>query len=381
MAVELTEEQEKLVKFLMTDPINFLKQDGINDMIKLKFDFNHLRSMVCRIYDINENQLHELSNANTGRLGKMNRKASEERMKLYKKKVDRQKVGKKYYRIYSEGDSWFQFPKFLKDVIDWLNDHDDFLVMCEAYGGDWITNIVYEEQYVQGLTTYPPDFFLISGGGNDLVGNHRLGVMVDKVAKIKEHKYSSLEQINSPILSHEEKEMILHAQQHLNKEFYALLAVFQLQYTVLFNKIYDDDCKHKNVITITQGYDYPIPSPKRRISLRTPLQPLVNTFLDSGNWLYTPLMIKGILDEYTQRSIMFTMIFEFNEMLSSFTKIEKYKVYHVDSRGLTTSHDDWYDELHLKSHVFKRVAKTYEYIIRNHETLGDRRIIRTREVG
>lgn len=202
-----------------------------------------------------------------------------------------------------------------------------------------------------------------------------------KVAKIKEHKYSSLEQINSPILSHEEKEMILHAQQHLNKEFYALLAVFQLQYTVLCNKIYDDDCKHKNVITITQGYDYPIPSPKRRISLRTPLQPLVNTFLDSGNWLYTPLMIKGILDEYTQRSIMFTMIFEFNEMLSSFTKIEKYKVYHVDSRGLTTSHDDWYDELHLKSHVFKRVAKTYEYIIRNHETLGDRRIIRTREVS
>jgi hypothetical protein len=138
-----------------------------------------------------------------------------------------------------------------------------------------------------------------------------------------------------------------------------LLTVFQLQYTALFNKIYGKNCKHKNVVTITQGYDYPIPSPKRRISLRTPLQPLVNTFLDSGNWLFTPLMIKAILDEHTQRPIMFTMIFEFNEMLSSFTKNEDYKVFHIDYRGLTQSHDDWYDELHLKEHMYKPVAKAY----------------------
>lgn len=380
MSEELKEKQQKLIDRLMDDPIIFVRENGIAEMINADFDFTHLRSMVCRIYDLNENQLLEMSNANGGTLGKMNKKDTDHRMNLYKKKVDRQKSGKQYYRIYAEGDSWFQFPRFLKDIIDWLNDNDDFLIASEAYGGDWITNIVYEEQYVQGLSTYPPDFFLISGGGNDLVGNHRLGVMVDKTAKIASKKYSSIDQINSTILSEKEKQMIIKAQDHLNKEFYALLAVFQLQYTVLFNKIYADDCKHKNVVTITQGYDYPIPSPKRRISLRTPLQPVINSFLDTGNWLFTPLMIKGILDEHAQRSIMFTMIFEFNEMLSSFTKIQKYKVFHVDNRGLTTSHDDWYDELHLKKHLYKRVAKSYEYIIRNHRSLDNRRIIRTKDL-
>lgn len=380
MSEVLKDKQQKLIDRLMDDPILFVKENGIDEMIKAEFDFTHLRSMVCRIYDLNESQLLEMSNANGGTLGKMNKKDTDARMKLYKKKVDRQKSGKQYYRIYAEGDSWFQFPRFLKDIIDWLNDHDDFLIASEAYGGDWITNIVYEEQYVQGLSTYPPDFFLISGGGNDLVGNHRLGVMVDKQAKINTKKYSSVDQINSSILSTSEKQMIIKAQDHLNKEFYALLAVFQLQYTVLFNKLYGTKSKHKEIVTITQGYDYPIPSPKRRGSLKTPLQPLINSFLDTGNWLFTPLMIKGILDEYTQRSIMFTMIFEFNEMLSSFTKVPDYKVFHVDNRGLTQSHDDWYDELHLKRYMYKRVANAYEYIIRNHRSLGDRRIIRTKDL-
>ncbi len=379
-----TDLHKLLINRLMEDPVKFLRENGINEMIQAKIDFNQLRGMVCRIYDINETQLQELSNANTGKLGDMNRAATDDRMKLFNKKVDNQKNGKKYYRIYAEGDSWFQFPRFIHDIIDHLNDNDDFLIVADAYGGDWITNIIYEEQYIAGLSTYMPEIFLISGGGNDLVGSHRLAVMVDKESNIESagltKKYTSIDQITSSILTTQEKQMIIEGQKYINKEFYALLAVFELQYTKMFNNLYKDGSKHKNLITITQGYDYPIPSPKRRFSIYSPLQPLVNKFLDTGNWLYTPLMAKGILDENVQRSILFTMIFEFNEMLSSFAKNDNYKVFHVDSRGLTTSIDDWYDGLHLKKPFFGKVAKAYEFIIRNHQSLGDRKVIRTRDL-
>jgi hypothetical protein len=295
---------------------------------------------------------------------------------VYTKKVNKQKSGKRYYRIYAEGDSWFQFPRFIKDVIDWLNDRDEFLIVSDAYGGDWITNILYEEQYVTGLTTYAPDFFLISGGGNDLVGNHRLGVMVDQISNYSTLKYNNLEDIKSEILNHDQKQWIFDAQKHLNKEFYALIGVFKLQYTLLFNKLYKSNNKHTNVISITQGYDYPIPNNDRRFSLRTPLQPLVNAFLDNGNWLFTPLMIKGIIDQKMQQAIMFTMIYEFNEMLSSFS--HKYEnVYHVDNRGLATGKKDWYDELHYKSHIYSHVANAYDHIIRNAHHGGLKKVIRS----
>ncbi len=374
----VTSEQQRLINELLSDPVHFVQDGGIQDLISVGIDYKHLRGMICRIYDINEDRLHEISNANKGTLGKLNRKSTKNRNKLYEKKIDKQELGKKYYRLYVEGDSWFQFPRFMKDIIDWLNDHDDFLIKSDAYGGDWITNIIYEGQYIEGLTTYPPDAFLISGGGNDLVGDHRLAVMVSKESRIKTKKYNSLGEINSPILNDKEKQMILDAQKHLNKEFYALLAVFELQYSLMFGQLYAEKSKFSEMITITQGYDYPVPSPKRRVSFRTPLQPLVNSVLDTGNWLYTPLKIKGIIDEYAQRSIMFAMIFEFNEMLSGFSK--KYeKIFHVDSRGLTSGQKDWYDELHLKKSYYKRVAKAYEHIIRNYESIGDNRIVRSKD--
>jgi hypothetical protein len=362
---ELSPGLEALVDQLMNDPVSFKLRNGLGLLIDQGIEFGHLRGLIRRIYDLNESQLYDISNANSGTLGKLNKKDTEARMKLYTRKVNKQKPEKTYYRIYAEGDSWFQFPRFIKDVIDWLNDRDDFLIISDAYGGDWITNILYEEQYVTGLTTYTPEFFLISGGGNDLVGNHRLGVMVDKNSNYDTVKYKSAEDIKSEVLSDAQKSMILNAQRHLNKEFYALIAVFELQYTLLFNKLYKSNNKHQNIISITQGYDYPIPDNNRRFSVRTPLQPLVNAFLDNGNWLYTP--------------IMFTMIYEFNEMLASFA--HKYdKVYHVDNRGLARDKNDWFDELHYKSHIYRSVADTYDQIIRNAKQGRVKKIVRSSEI-
>ena len=38
-------------------------------------------------------------------------------------------------------------------------------------------------------------------------------------------------------------------------------------------------------------------------------------------------------------------------------------VCHIDCRGIAKGQKDWYDELHLKSHIFKKVAKVYSMLI------------------
>jgi hypothetical protein len=38
-------------------------------------------------------------------------------------------------------------------------------------------------------------------------------------------------------------------------------------------------------------------------------------------------------------------------------------VHHIDARLLVNGSDEWFDELHVKSHVFERVAKKFEACI------------------
>lgn len=339
--------------------INFYK--GTDGSLNTTKGFDDLRYCVRKIYDLNENNLLKTSNANGGILGRLNRRSTKTRQKTYFRKIGRQKANKKYIRIYAEGDSWFLFPTFVKDIIDWLSKNDHYLIYSDAYGGDWITNIIYEGQYIEGLTTHSPDIFLVSGGGNDLVGNSRMAVMVS-LSDDQDRKYENADQLWNQGLTEFEKEMILLSQPCITKEFYSFVLVMKAQYYLLFKQLYSDKSKHKDIISITHGYAYPYPKKGRNFSLRYPLQPVVNSFLKSGQWLFRPLMIKGIIDKKLQRPIVMTFIYEFNEMLQSVSK-DFENVYHIDCRKIPRSQQDWYDELHLKSNIYKKVAQQYQKII------------------
>jgi hypothetical protein len=280
--------KEDLIQKMLSQPLNFTQND-LNNILNSGLEFSDLRDCVRRIYDLNEAQLLEMSNANTGMTGRLNRMSTNLRQKDYYKRCEKQEAGKNYKRIYVEGDSWFQFPVFVSDIIDWLDKRDDYLIFSEAYGGDWITNIVYEGQYIASLTTHSPDFFLISGGGNDLVGNNRMAVMVSKEAGFP--KYTPTNPLNNMQISKEEIEHIMLAQSYITKDFYSFMLVLKVQYCLLFNQIYSENCKHKNMISITQGYAYPYPKNSVNFSWN-PMQPIVNHFLESGQWLFRPLMIK-----------------------------------------------------------------------------------------
>lgn len=317
-----------------------------------------LRECVRQIYDLNEESLRETSNANTGTIGKLNRRSTRIRQKNYFKRVVNQKPGKLYIRIYAEGDSWFLFPTFVKDIIDWLEENDNYLIYSDAYGGDWITNILYEGQYIEALSIHAPDVFLISGGGNDLVGNNRMAVMVNTNP---DQKPKHSEQTLSHLVE-EQRKLILMSQKYITKDFYAFIWTMKAQYTLLFKGIYENTSKFSDMISITQGYAYPYPRKGNNFSWRYPFQPIVNSFLGTGKWLFRPLMIKGILDTQLQRAIVMTFIYEFNEMLIDVTRNFD-SVYHIDCRDIPKQQEDWFDELHLKSHKFKEVASRFKDLI------------------
>lgn len=357
--------KKELLEKMVSDPLGFTPAN-FKLLLQTGLNFDDLRNSLCKIYDLNPSQLLSASNANTGSLGRLNKKDDGKREKRYNKKLLRSNPLKQYVRIYAEGDSWFQFPYFITDIVDWLNKEEEYLLFTEAYGGDWFSNILYESQIIPSLSLYKPHFFMISGGGNDLVGGNRLAIMLQ--SNYGRPKYSEQE-IHSMAISSMEKEALIDSQPHITKEFYAFLHVMRAQYHLLFENLYSDESKHKNIITITQGYDYPFPSPKNNFSLALPHQYFVNWQSGTGKWLYRPMLMRSIYDAKLQRNIIMTMMYEFNEMMkemvSSFDK-----VYHIDFRGIAPEKDDWFDELHLKSHMFRKAANVYKYVFENYTELS-----------
>jgi len=78
-----------------------------------------------------------------------------------------------------EGDSWFEYPIFLKDITDNLMDSENLAIYSIASGGDWVANMIANHQYQFEYLKLKPDVFIISGGGNDILGDNRLASFVN----------------------------------------------------------------------------------------------------------------------------------------------------------------------------------------------------------
>ena len=325
-----------------------------------KLTFDDLREAMRRLYDINEHTLLEESNANQGTMGFFNRKSTAARNRKFARKIRKGfRLQSKHKLILAEGDSWFQFPVFVKDVIDWLMKRRDYAICSIASGGDWLINILYEGRYIEELSILVPDVFLISGSGNDLVGSNRLAIMVDRHRGIGRMK--AAEDFQKAAFGVADPELT-EGRRYITKEFYAFILLMKAQYWIMFAGIRKSD-KFKSMRIITQGYANAIPSYACSFSWRYPLKFLVNYFLGTGKWLKHPLMLKGIPDDAGQhRKIVKTMIHELNEMFIELSSAFE-NVHHIDARPLVTRAGDWFDELHVKSHVFREVARKFEACI------------------
>ncbi len=343
-------------------------------------------TIIRRIFDLNENA--NLGEAHTGRLKKLNNKSRKKRNKGFHKDL---RKNPKLKKIYAEGDSWMEHP-FLKDIVDHLKvlGKGKYAIYSSAAAGDWLTNIVHEGKYLTEISVIQPDIIILSGGGNDIIGGKKLSMMIDGVTgplkpKLQQLKNSSGEEIKdflnqdeyfSKIMTTDrlkdenECRKFVDGAMCLSNDFLSLVWAFELQYKYVISNILK---KHQTTKILIQGYDYCIPTKKRGGLFRLKKW-FFNTIQNNGRWMYDALLYRGISDPKTQENIMFAFIYLFNEMLArvanSNISIGKTigpngeeinstgNVYHIDCRG-TARKKDWFDEMHLNSKTFGKVAQTF----------------------
>jgi V8-like Glu-specific endopeptidase/lysophospholipase L1-like esterase len=239
-------------------------------------------------------------------MGFFNKRAKRRRQRKYRRKI---KGGFNGIKIVSEGDSWFQYPLLLDDVID--NLFDEYAIFSLGEAGDLISQMIDEDEVEEAVDREKPQVFLISGGGNDMVGDRRLAKYVHPFENGRDPKDYPL------------------------PGFQGFLQTIGNHYRNLFDQLINKD---KNLKIITHGYDHVIPN--------------------NGKWLGRPLNSIGIRDKSLQREIMRVLIDALNIELETISHERKNNVFHVDCRKVVPD-DQWKDELHPTDKGFKAVAEEF----------------------
>jgi len=366
--------KDDLIKKLLANRISISELEELRSGITAE----DLSDIIQRIYDLNEKYILKIS-AVEGMLRTLNAVKNNRRNKRFIRKIqqrfrDGSDTTGKNKVILAEGDSWFNYPIILTDLIDRISMEEDLAVYSIASGGDWLLNMLTARNYVEELSVLHPDVFLISGGGNDLVGSSRLAAVIDPngCEEYKNSEWANLlvSQARTEFIERND-DRFLHGVRYLSKDFFALLMFFHLQYTLLIGNILKSG-KFEGIQIITQGYDYPLPSLNRGgIRLFRWYIPFIRDFLGHGRWLKTPLLMRGIVQGSTQRDILYAMIYLFNEMMIYtgylFSKSYPNSVYHIDSRG-AVGERGWSDELHPLPSKFMRIGETFIHCIRRDQS-------------
>jgi len=363
-------------------------------------DITKLNNISQSIFYGKDARILNHNEAMEGVLGSFNKRANKKKTKEFSKKI---RNGFRNYRehpnnkvVLMEGDSWFEYPVFLEDITDNLMQNENLAVYSIASGGDWVSNMIASHQYQFEYQKLKPDVFIISGGGNDILGDNRLASFVNynpidsnSEFLVNYRNYVILRSNSKPVPMcnatfcpteyHDYKNImpelnknvdgkavnqIVNGRRYLNKGYYRWLVSLKLEYKILFESLKKlDEERFKSLMIITQGYDYSIPSFKEKFGK--------SMFSKNGQWLKEPLMMKGITDPKIQQDIVMTLIFDFNEMIIELGK-EFDNIYHIDIRGFTNFLENkdgkkhgkyWFDEIHPKSNVYKKISDSYQALI------------------
>lgn len=235
-------------------------------------------------------------------------------MKMYRRNqyFSKIKSPKVKTRIISEGDSWFQYPLLLKDVIDCLMDEEDYAILSFGTAGAHLTNMVGDAEFLQDLRIEDPDIFLISAGGNDLVGNSGIANLLVKKEGVNPQEYLDKLALKS----------------FKNK--------IESQYNALFNLIISEK---PTIHIICHGYSYPIPN--------------------SGVWLGKPMKEIGITDENLQKKIMAIIFDELSDSIQNVVDKHPKNIHYLNVKDVVPT-NGWFDELHPNNEYYKNVANVFK---------------------
>jgi|EndMetStandDraft_2_1072991.scaffolds.fasta_scaffold29427_1 hypothetical protein len=246
--------------------------------------------------------------------------------------------------LVAEGDSWHQFPIFLDDVIDQLS--SKYRIWSLDAAGDTLENMISgpHPEYLLALAEYHghAKAFLLSGGGNDMVGKGKDGVAT-LVAVLRPHQAGKPASwyVDTP----KYKKLLTTIEQYLRT---ALTRVEQ---------------QEPGLPVLLHGYDYAIPGPAPN-EWRNPKWASVD------QWLGSAFKELKIANHSLRRQIIKLLIDDLNNLQIRLCGNGQAgppgtfrNAYHVDLRGVLVDHE-WADELHPTDAGFAKVAKKFSAVLK-----------------
>jgi|CXWL01.1.fsa_nt_gi hypothetical protein len=238
--------------------------------------------------------------------------------------------------IVAEGDSWFQFPIALEDVIDNLN--NKYNILCTSAAGDTCKRMLGGAgEYLRSIERVQSagkkvHALLFSGGGNDFVD-------VLDGGKANE----------APILNQYDPAQTSAPWYFQNAAFDAKKAFVRNSITEFLKLM---RTQHPDIPVLLHGYDHAIPG-KKQGDWRKPW------WAEIDAWLAGPMGKRGISPHPLQRAIIKELIDQHNQLLQEIAASAP-NAHYVDNRGLMNPHTLWADELHPTNDGFIRVAANFQ---------------------
>lgn len=247
--------------------------------------------------------------------------------------------------VVAEGDSWFDYP--LHDVLERLEDEFGFRVESVAHAGDRMEQMAYNPAegaaLMRRLTRLrddgkTPRAILLSGGGNDLVGDG-FGTLIN-------HASSGLPALNTSIVSGIIDERLLYA-------YGWVIGRINAMTQALF----------PNPIPIViHGYAHAVPDGRGFFG---------GFWFLPGPWLRPGFHQKGHTSLASNTVEVAALIDRLNTMLASLPAMPSIKnVTYLDLRPVLRNtlandkyQDDWDNELHPTPDGFEAVARTFRDLL------------------
>src|SRR5262245_48472159 len=231
------------------------------------------------------------------------------------------------FRIFAEGDSWFDYPSPGGGVITHLG---KLLKKAEilnlAHIGDALQQMLsppqrdeIEQRLDQGRRRgIPFDALLFSGGGNDVIGDQFSRWLVPFTLGV-----------SAPALID-------------TVRFTAILTILENSFRELSDI---RDRRSPTTIIFVHGYDFAQPSGKGVCGF--------------GPWLLPSLKARGIVDTQLQIDVIKEILVRFRAMLQNLATLLPNFVY-VETQGVLQPTQDWENEIHPKPKGFEKIAVAFK---------------------
>lgn len=226
-------------------------------------------------------------------------------------------------RIVAEGDSWFQYPLLLEDIIDHLA--RDHAVLCFSAAGDTLDGMTAQNQILPALAREGAAALLFSAGGNDLFGEGQMGKLVEPV----------FPGATAPEL--------------VGARFEAFAAKLMADYRRVLLKIH---AAHPRVHIFIHGYSA--------------------AFSRMDRWVGGPLKAAGVMPVSVQNRVVEVMVERWNALQKRLAADPVFggKLHHIDLTGLGRRFGDWYDEIHMGSASNAQAAALFAEALKRHLPAG-----------